>query len=75
MIKIFQLMNLKGNILTSTFFASWNNNSMHEMEVINQFQEKYEFVNFISVNLDYNFKSYKKVVAKNYKSWPPLFTH
>ena len=47
---------------------------MHEMEVINQFQENYEFVNFVSVNLDYNLKSYKKVAAKKlYKSWPVVY--
>ena len=64
----------KGKYTYINFFASWNNNSMHEMEVINQFQENYEFVNFISVNLDYNFKSYKKVVAKKlYKSWPVVY--
>ena len=64
----------KGKYTYINFFASWNNNSMHEMEVINQFQENYEFVNFISVNLDYNLKSYKKVVAKKlYKSWPVVY--
>ena len=47
---------------------------MHEMEVINQFQENYEFVNFVSVNLDYNLKSYKKVATKKlYKSWPVVY--
>ena len=44
------------------------------MEVINQFQENYEFINYISVNLDCDFKSYKKVTAeKLYKSWPVVY--
>ena len=44
------------------------------MEVINQFQENYEFINFVSINLDYNLKSYKKVVEKKlYKSWPVVY--
>ncbi len=64
----------KGKYTYINFFASWNNNSLHEMEVINQFQENYEFVNFISVNLEYNLKSYKKVAAeKLYKSWPVVY--
>ena len=64
----------KGKYTYINFFASWNNNSMHEMEVINQFQENYEFVNFVSVNLDYNLKSYKKVATKKlYKSWPVVY--
>ena len=46
---------------------------MHEMEVINQFQENYEFVNFVSINLDFNLKSYKKVAEKLYKSWPVVY--
>ena len=64
----------KGKYTYINFFASWNNNSLHEMEVINQFQENYEFVNFVSVNLDHNFKSYKKVAEeKLYKSWPVIY--
>lgn len=64
----------KGKYTYINFFASWNNKSLHEMEVINQFQENYEFVNFVSVNLDHNFKSYKKVAEeKLYKSWPVIY--
>ena len=54
----------KGKYTYINFFASWNSNSLHEMEVINQFQENYEFVNYISVNLDYDFNSYKKVKCR-----------
>ena len=64
----------KGKYTYINFFASWNSNSLHEMEVINQFQENYEFINYISVNLDCDFKSYKKVTAeKLYKSWPVVY--
>ena len=60
---MFQLMNSRKYTYIN-FFASWNNNSMHEMEVINQFQENYEFVNFVSVNLDCDLKAIKKSQRK-----------
>ena len=66
--------NFKGKYTYINFFASWNNNSLHEMEVINQFQENYDFVNFISVNLDYNLKSFKKLAGSlSYDSWPIVY--
>jgi thiol-disulfide isomerase/thioredoxin len=70
----FSVNNFKGKYTYINFFASWNNNSLHEMEVINQFQENYDFVNFISVNLDYNLKSFKKLAGSlSYDSWPIVY--
>jgi thiol-disulfide isomerase/thioredoxin len=70
----FSVNNFKGKYTYINFFASWNNNSLHEMEVINQFQENYDFVNFISINLDYNLKSFKKLAGSlSYDSWPIVY--
>ena len=40
------------------------------MEVVKQFSEKYDFINFLSVNLDYNLKEFKNFIENNeFKTW------
>ena len=64
------LNKLKGKYTYINFFASWNKQSLHEMEVVKQFSEKYDFINFLSVNLDYNLKEFKNFIANNeFKTW------
>ena len=58
---------LKGKYTYVNFFATWNYKSLHEMEIIKQFKEKYSFVNYISVNLDYNEELYKSFIKSNLK--------
>jgi hypothetical protein len=35
------------------------------MEIINQFNENYSFVNYISINLDYNLENYENFIKSN----------
>ena len=68
------IKNLKGKYTYLNFFATWNNNSLHEMEVINQFSKKYSFINFLSVNLDGQVSDLKEFLANNdFNSWPICF--
>ena len=56
---------LKGKYTYVNFFATWNYKSLHEMEIINQFNENYSFVNYISINLDYNLENYENFIKSN----------
>lgn len=62
---------LRGKYTYVNFFATWNYKSLHEMEIIKKFKENYSFVNFFSVNLDYNEDGYKKFLKSNLNyQWP-----
>ena len=59
------LSKCKGEYTYINFFATWNHNSLKEMEVINQLHKDYPFINFISVNLDKNKNEYLKYINQN----------
>jgi len=59
------LSNCKGEYTYINFFATWNHNSLKEMEVINQLHQDYPFINFISVNLDKNENEFIKYINQN----------
>ena len=62
---------LRGKYTYVNFFATWNYKSLHEMEIIKQFKENYSFINYISVNLDYNENGYKNFIKSNLNyQWP-----
>lgn len=62
---------LKGKYTYINFFASWNNISLHEMEILKQFSKKYDFINFLSVNLDFNINDFQEFIENNeFKTWP-----
>ena len=62
---------LRGKYTYVNFFATWNYKSLHEMEIIKKFKENYSFVNFFSINLDYNEDGYKKFLKSNLNyQWP-----
>ena len=62
---------LRGKYTYVNFFATWNYKSLHEMEIIKKFKENYSFVNFFSVNLDYNEDGYKNFLKSNLNyQWP-----
>ena len=56
---------LRGKFTYVNFFATWNYKSLHEMEIIKQFKEDYSFINYISINLDYNENAYKNFIKSN----------
>ena len=62
---------LRGKYTYVNFFATWNYKSLHEMEIIKQFKENYSFINYISINLDYNENGYKNFIKSNLNyQWP-----
>ena len=76
----FHLINQKGEYLNTkkcenyftyiNFFATWNHKSLQEMEIINKMSLKYNFINFISVNMDQKDVNYKNYIKeKNHFDW------
>ena len=76
----FHLINQKGEYLNTkkcenhftyiNFFATWNHKSLQEMEIINEMSLKYNFINFISVNMDQKDVNYKNYIKeKNHFDW------
>ena len=47
------------------FFATWNHRSLQEMVIIKKLNENYDFINFVSVNLDKNIDKYKSYIEGN----------
>ncbi|MBM77350.1 MAG: hypothetical protein CL846_02605 [Crocinitomicaceae bacterium] len=65
---IINLKSLKGKYTYINFFSSWNSESLHDMEIINQLQKKYTFINFVSINLDDNINNYNDYI-KNHNQY------
>lgn len=66
-----KIHDLRGKYTYVNFFATWNYKSLHEMEIIKQFKENYSFINFISINLDYDENGYKNFIKSNLNyQWP-----
>ena len=41
------------------------------MEILRQFSKKYDFINFLSVNLDFNINDFQDFIENNdFKTWP-----
>jgi thiol-disulfide isomerase/thioredoxin len=59
------LSSCKNKYTYINFFATWNHRSLQEMEIINQMSIKYDFINFVSVNMDINYENYKIYLAEN----------
>ena len=64
--QIIKIHELKGKYTYVNFFATWNYKSLHEMEIIKQFEENYGFVNYISINLDNNEEAYSNFIKTNF---------
>jgi thiol-disulfide isomerase/thioredoxin len=64
--QIIKIHELKGKYTYVNFFANWNYKSLHEMEIIKQFEENYGFVNYISINLDNNEEAYNNFIKTNF---------
>ena len=64
--QIIKIHELKGKYTYVNFFATWNYKSLHEMEIIKQFEENYGFVNYISINLDNNEEAYNNFIKTNF---------
>ncbi len=47
------------------FFATWNHRSLQEMGIIKKLKENYDFINFVSINLDKNLKKYESYIEGN----------
>ena len=66
-----KIHDLRGKYTYVNFFATWNYKSLHEMEIIKQFKENYSFINYFSVNLDYNKDDYMNFIKSNLNyQWP-----
>ena len=57
--------NSKNHFTYINFFATWNHKSLQEMEIINKMSQKYNFINFISVNMDQKDIDYKNYINEN----------
>tara|TARA_B100001287_G_scaffold99049_1_gene83288 strand:- start:11784 stop:13241 length:1458 start_codon:yes stop_codon:yes gene_type:complete len=53
------------NFTYINFFATWNHKSLQEMEIINQMNTKYDFINFVSVNMDQEDVKYENYIKEN----------
>ena len=63
--KYINLSTCTGKYTYINFFATWNHNSLKEMEVINQLQNDYPFINFISINLNQKKNDFLKYLEHN----------
>ncbi len=67
---VFKLKSTRGKYTYINFFASWNLESIHDMEIINQLKEKYTFITFGSINVDKEKSSFDNYIEENKEfSW------
>lgn len=70
------LKSLRGRHVYIQFWASWNKQSLQEMLIMKQLQEKYgKYVTFVSISLDSNPKAYIDFVRMNTKGMNWHFGH
>lgn len=64
-----ELIDFKGKYVYIHFFSSLNYMSLKEMEIIEQLENKYNAIQFISVNLDENENSFADFLSKTQYKW------
>lgn len=70
------LKSLRGRHVYIQFWASWNKQSLQEMLIMKQLQEKYgKYVTFVSISLDSSPKAYSDFVRSNTKGMNWHFGH